>query len=107
MKMKPPSGPKKQTQFKPNFRKAKMNLKLLATKDYENKTAFRLEQNKPKQSRGFKRVRSIFRRFVLAFLTQAPHINITTPIFDPKTRIPPKMNKKNLKIPNFNPLWII
>ena len=27
--MKPPSGPKKQTQFKPNFRKAKMNLELI------------------------------------------------------------------------------
>ena len=28
----PPSGPKKQTQFKPNFRKAKMNLKTIAKK---------------------------------------------------------------------------
>jgi len=32
MKMKPPSGPKKQTQNKPNLRKAKMNLKSLAGK---------------------------------------------------------------------------
>ena len=35
MKMKPPSVPKnkpKQTQFKPNFRKAEMNLKSLAEK---------------------------------------------------------------------------
>jgi hypothetical protein len=30
--MKPPSGPKKQTQNKPNFRKAKMNLKPIAKK---------------------------------------------------------------------------
>ena len=30
--MKPPSGPKKQSQNKPNFRKAKMNLKSLAKK---------------------------------------------------------------------------
>ena len=30
--MKPPSGPKKQTQNKPNFRKAKINLKSLAGK---------------------------------------------------------------------------
>jgi len=32
MKIKPPSGPKKQSQFKPNFRKAKMSLKSLAKK---------------------------------------------------------------------------
>ena len=30
--MKSPSGSKKQTQFKPNFRKAKMNLESLARK---------------------------------------------------------------------------
>ncbi len=30
--MKPPSGPKKQTQNKPNFPKAKMNVKSLAKK---------------------------------------------------------------------------
>jgi len=29
-----------------------MNVKLLATKDYENKTSFRPQKNKPKQSRG-------------------------------------------------------
>ena len=83
-----------QTQF---LQRPKMNERLLATSDYENKTAFRLEQNKPKQSQGIKRVRSIFRRFILAFLTQAPHINITNPIVDPETRTSPKMNKKNLK----------
>jgi len=41
---------KKQSQNKPNFRNAKMNETLFAAKDYENETAFRLEQNKPKQS---------------------------------------------------------
>jgi len=64
--------------------KAKMNANAFSKKDYENKTAFRLEQNKPKQSQGIKRVRSIFRGFILAILTQAPHINITTPIVDRK-----------------------
>ena len=41
---------KKQTQFKPNFRKAKMNANVFVTKDYENETAFRPQKNKPKQS---------------------------------------------------------
>ena len=39
--------PKKQTQFKPNFRKAKMNLKLLTTKDYRKNDAFAVRKNKP------------------------------------------------------------
>jgi len=37
-------------QNKPNFRNAKMNENLFATKDYENETAFRLQKYKPKQS---------------------------------------------------------
>ncbi len=37
--MKLPSGPKKQTQFKPNLRKAKMNLKLLAKKSGHTRLA--------------------------------------------------------------------
>jgi len=37
-------------QNKANFRNAKMNENLLATKDYENETAFRLQKYKPKQS---------------------------------------------------------
>jgi len=61
-----------------------MNANSLLAKDYENETAFRLEQNKPKQSQGIKRIRSIFRGFILAFLTQSPHINITNPIVDRK-----------------------
>jgi len=40
-------SPKKQTQFKPNFLKAKMNVNLFATKDYENKSDFKLQKNKP------------------------------------------------------------
>jgi len=38
-------------QNKANFRNAKMSENLFTTKDYENETAFRLEQNKTKQSR--------------------------------------------------------
>jgi len=37
-------------QNKANFRNAKMNENLFATKDYENETAFRLQKYKPKQS---------------------------------------------------------
>jgi len=37
-------------QNKPNFLKHKRNVTLLATKDYENETAFRLQKYKPKQS---------------------------------------------------------
>ena len=88
------SQPKKTNPIKPNFRKAKMNANAFSQEDYENKTAFKLEQNKTKQSQGIKRIRSIFRGFILAFLAQAPHINITTHIVDPKTRICPQIRKK-------------
>jgi len=44
---------KKQSQNKPNFRKAKMNENLSATKDYENETNLRFEQIKPKQTQSF------------------------------------------------------
>jgi len=37
-------------QNKANFLKPKMNENLLATKDYENETAFKLQKYKPKQS---------------------------------------------------------
>ena len=37
-------------QNKPNFRKAKMNLNFYSQKDYENKPAFGVQKNKPKQS---------------------------------------------------------
>ncbi len=43
-------SPKKQTQFKANFRKAKMNVNLYVIKEYENETAFRLRENKPNQT---------------------------------------------------------
>ena len=78
-----------------------MNESLLAKKDYENKTAFSLQKNKPKQSRGIKRIRSIFRLFILAFLTQAPHINITIPIVDPKQGFALKIRKKPEKTTSF------
>jgi len=83
-----------------------MNANLYATKDYKNETAFRLEQNKPKQSQWIKRIRSIFRLFTLAFLTQAPHINASAPIISLKNKgLPPKVIKKLEKLqfsPNFN-----
>ena len=41
---------KKQSQNKPNFRKAKMNVTSILTKDYENETTFRVLENKPNQS---------------------------------------------------------
>ncbi len=71
-----------------------MSANVFATREYENKTALRHQKNKPKQSQWIKRARSIFRRFIFASLTQAPHINITALIVDPNTRTPPKMNKK-------------
>jgi len=61
-----------------------MNVNAFSQKDYKNKTAFTRIQNKPNQSQWIKRVRSIFRRFILTILTQASHINITTPIVDRK-----------------------
>jgi hypothetical protein len=52
--MKPPSGPKKQTQFKPNsnpnkanLRKAKMNVNLYVIEDYRKKDDFTVRINKP------------------------------------------------------------
>jgi len=41
---------KKQSQFKPNFRKAKMDVNLYVIEDYENETAFRVQVNKAKQT---------------------------------------------------------
>jgi hypothetical protein len=43
-------SPKKQSQFKANFRKAKMNVTSILTKDYENVRLHRRGKNKPKQS---------------------------------------------------------
>jgi len=83
-----------------------MNANVFVTKDYENKTSFRLQKNKPNQSRRIKRIWSIFRRFILAFLTQAPHINASAPIIRLKNKgLPPKVIKKLEKLqfsPNFN-----
>ncbi len=41
---------KKQSQNKPNFRKARMNLNFYLTKDYENKSNWTLGENKPNQT---------------------------------------------------------
>ncbi len=101
------NSPKNKPNSNPISKRPKMNANVFATKDYENKTAFRPQKNKPKQTQWIKRIRSIFRRFILTFLTQAPHINIQTPIFSSKTRISPQNQKKNLKNYNFPPLWQI
>jgi len=37
-------------QNKPNFQKAKMNLNLYSTKDYENESRLQKPKNKPKQT---------------------------------------------------------
>jgi len=39
-------SPKKQSQFKANFRKAKMNVNSLITKDYRKKDDFAVQKNK-------------------------------------------------------------
>jgi len=52
------------------------------------------EKTNPIQSQWIKRIRSIFRRFILAILAQAPHINITIPIVDPKQGFALKIRKK-------------
>ncbi len=41
---------KKQSQNKPNFRKAQMNVNSFITKDYRKKDDFAVQKNKPKQS---------------------------------------------------------
>ncbi len=46
----------------------------------------------------------IFWRFYLAYLAQATQVDIPTPIYDPKTRICPWNQKKNLKNPKFPPI---
>ncbi len=50
MKKNADKGYEKTKPIKPNFRKAKMNVNLYVIKEYENETAFRLEQNKPNQT---------------------------------------------------------
>ena len=85
-----------------------MNANVFAAKDYKNITAFMLQKNKPKQSqsKGIIKFRSIFRHFILAFLTQAPHINAPAPIISLKNKgLPPKVIKKLEKLQfytNFN-----
>ncbi len=45
-------SPKKQTQFKPNLQKAKMNVNLTLTKDYRKKDDFKVRINKPNFQNG-------------------------------------------------------
>ncbi len=49
----------------------------------------------------------IYRRYFIAYPAHTPHINAPTPIIDPKTRICPQNQKKNLKIPNFPKIQLI
>ena len=41
---------KKQSQFKPNFQKAQMNVNSLITKDYRKNDVFAVQKNKPNQT---------------------------------------------------------
>ncbi len=47
MRMKPPSGPKKQTQNKPNLVRRRRIANVFITKDYENKRDWTIGQSKP------------------------------------------------------------
>ena len=78
-----------------------MNANLYIIEYYKNKTAFRPQKNKPKQSQGIKRIMSIFQGFILAILTQAPHINITIPIVDLKRNPFQNEQKEPEKKPSF------
>ncbi len=69
MKMKPLSGSNKtnpiQTQSCPppaDSKKPKMNVNLYVIEDYENETAFRLEQNKPNQTQPVVSLSNLFQR---------------------------------------------
>ncbi len=47
----------------------------------------------------------VFCRIFITHIAQVLQTNTTAPIFSPNTRIAPKINKKNLKNPNFPPFW--
>ena len=89
-------------QNEPNFEKAQMNVTKVLTKDYEEKCGKDLWKNEPKTNpiqTQFKPNQS--QRFILAFLTQAPHTNRPTPIFHLKTKILPTITKRNQTKPHF------
>ncbi len=49
----------------------------------------------------------IYQRFFLTYPVHTPHIDTPAPIIDPKTRICPQNQKKNLKKPNFPQIRLI
>jgi len=49
----------------------------------------------------------IYRRFFITYIAHTPQVDIPTPIIDPKTRICPQNQKKNLKNPKFPPIFKI
>jgi len=65
---------KKQSQNKPNFRKARMNVSSVLTKDYENNHAFGLRENKPNQTQ-FQTQRTLC-EFFLFFTFLCPKYNL-------------------------------
>jgi len=85
----------------------KMNANAFSQKDYDNFTALRPQKNKPKQSQWIKRARSIFRRFILAYLAHAPHINLTTSIFNPNARIRPLKSEKKPENPQVCMIFVL
>jgi len=52
----------------------------------------------------FYSISRVFLRIFLIYLAQAPQVDIPTPVLDPKTRICPRSQKKNLKNPKFPPI---
>ncbi len=46
----------------------------------------------------------IYRRFFITYIPHATQVYTPTPIYDPKTRICPWNQKKNLKNPKFPPI---
>ncbi len=90
---------KKQTQNKPNPSGLRCLLRSPSMRPVRCQTEHRMTHCRTDQSQGIKRVRSIFRRFIVAYLAQAQHINIATPIFNPTTRIRPLKPEKNLENP--------
>jgi len=49
----------------------------------------------------FRTFLNVFERFFLAYFAQALQINLPSPVFTPKTNIPPKNNLKKPQFPQY------
>ena len=83
---------KKQSQNKPNYKKAKMDVNLFATKDYENETAFRFEKTNPNKA-NFKRGTDALSGDLIVF----PHPNLTVTNEFRKEQVKARTEEKNDK----------